>query len=321
MKITFRDILEARTNVGRVARKTPFAYAAELSERTGGEVYLKLESQQITGSFKLRGASNKISRLTEEERARGIVTASAGNHAQGVAYVSRALGVDALIVIPENAPQTKIKNTRRLGAQVMVKGKDYDDSARIAHELEKETGRIYVHAFEDPYIMAGQGTLGYEMMEAHPDLDIVLVPVGGGGLMTGVATAVHAMNPATRVIGIQPETSRPWYEAFKQKRFVDIEIGDSWADGLTGEASEAMVEDFIQIVDDMYALDEESIQRGIYYLADQEHLIVEGSGAVGISLLLDGKLDIRGKKVGIVVTGGNLDTAMLRTVLETYGEK
>lgn len=321
MKITFQDILKARIKVEQVVRRTPLEYSPKLSELTGGQIYLKLESLQKTGSFKLRGAANKISTLTQEERARGIITASAGNHAQGVAYVARELGVSAMIVIPENAPVTKIENTKRLGAQVVVRGKDYDDSERIAHQLEQETKRVYIHAFKDPYIMAGQGTVGYEMMEEQPELDLVLVPVGGGGLITGVATAVKAMNPAAKVVGIQPESSRPWYEAFRQKRYVPLEIGDSWADGLTGDISEDMIEDFNSLVDDMLCLDESSIRRGIYFMLDQHHMVVEGSGAVGVSVLLDGKLDVRGKKVGVVISGSNFDTQRIKTVIEEQGRK
>lgn len=318
-KINFNDILEAKKRVDKMVRKTPFEYSPVLSEQMEAEVYLKMECLQIAGSFKLRGASNKISLLTKEEKEKGIITASAGNHAQGVAYVARELGVNALIVIPENAPATKIENTKRFGAEVKVTGKDFDACEAAAHRLEKETGRTFVHAFDDADIMAGQGTLGFDMMEEHPDLDIVLVPVGGGGLITGIGTAVKAMNPKTKVIGIQPETSKPWCEAFKQKRYVATEIGDSLADGLPGDIIDPeMIEGFNAVVDDMIALDEEPIARAMYFMADKHQQIVEGAGAVGVAALLDGKLDVRGKKVGIVITGKNADTKTMEKVLGKY---
>lgn len=318
-KITFKDVLEAKKRVDGIIRKTPFEYSPVLSEKLGAEIYLKMESLQVGGSFKIRGAFNKISLLSDEELEKGIITASAGNHAQGVGYVARDKGVNALICIPENAPQTKIENTKRYGVEVMVAGKDFDACEAIAHEVEKETGRTFVHAFDDPDTMAGQGTIGIDMMEEQPDLDIVMVPVGGGGLMTGVGTAVKAMNPNVKVVGIQPETSKPWCEAFWQKKYVKCDIGDSLADGLTGEIIDhEMIEGFNAVVDEMIAIGEDSIAEGMFYMLDKHHQIVEGSGAAGIAALLEGKLDVKGKKVGIVVTGSGADMKTINEVIEKY---
>ncbi len=321
MSVQLKDILSAENRIEKYIRETPFVYSPVISEEKEAQIYLKLESCQATGSFKLRGATNKILQLTNEEKARGIITASAGNHAQGVAFIANKLGIDTVIVIPESAPMTKIENTRRYGVQVVVRGTDYDDSERIAHELEKESGRIYIHAFDDPMIIAGQGTVGLEMLQEISDLDMVLVPVGGGGLMTGVASAIKGVNPNISVVGIQPAVSKPWYEAFHQKKYVKESFGDSWADGLTGDISPAMINDFNAVVDEMLLVDEESIQQAIYYFIDKHHQIVEGSGAVGIAALLSDKLDIKGKKVGIVVTGSNFDTHRVKSIVNKYMEE
>ncbi len=318
MAIKLIDVMGAEKRISKYIQRTPMEYSPKLSAELDAEIYLKLECRQTTGSFKLRGAANKLLQLTEEEKAAGAVTASAGNHAQGVAYMSRELQLDTTIVIPESAPLTKIENTKRFGVNVVVQGKDYDDSERIAHELEKESGRTYVHAFDDPMIMAGQGTVGLEMLEDVSDLDVVIVPVGGGGLMTGVATAVKGINPAAKVVGVQPEVSKPWYEAFHQKKYVLEEFGDSWADGLTGDISPSMIDDFNAVVDDMVLVDEEAIQAAIYYMIDKHHQIVEGSGVAGIAALQSGKIDVKGKKVGIVVTGSNLDTKRVKIIVDKY---
>lgn len=318
MSISVVDVKEAAERVRKYVRKTPLDYSPALSEMFGAEVYLKLENLQKTGSFKLRGAANKLQLLSEEEKEAGAITASAGNHAQGVAFMAKELGVDTLIVIPESAPQTKIDNTKRYGVNVLVQGKDYDDSERIAHRIEKETGRTYIHAFDDPAIWAGQGTVALEVLDEMDDLDMIIVPVGGGGLMTGVGTAVKGVNPDIQVVGVQPEVSKLWYESFHQKRYVDEPYGDSWADGLTGEISESMVDGFIKVVDDMAIIDEESIKKAIYFMIEKHHLIVEGSGTAGIAAVMSGKIDIRGKKVAIILTGSNLDTKRVKTVLDEF---
>ncbi|WP_130863484.1 threonine ammonia-lyase [Bacilliculturomica massiliensis] len=318
-KITFNDILEAKKRVDGIIRKTPFEYSQDLSEMFDAEIYLKMEFQQRSGSFKLRGATNKISLLSETELEKGIIAASSGNHSQAVGYVAREMGIDALIVLPENAPVTKIERTKRYGAAVKVAGRDFDACEAVAHEIERETGRTFVHAFADPDTMAGQGTLGFDMMEEHPDLDMVLVPVGGGGLMTGVGTAVKAMNPNTRVIGIQTETSKPWVEAFRHKKYVKVSIEDSLADGLPGDIIEPeMIEGFNAVVDHMIAVDEEPIAEAIFFMLDKHHQVVEGSGVVGIAALLSGKLDVKGKKVGIALTGCSCDMKTLKEIINKY---
>lgn len=318
MNISLLDIIKAKEIMKSVAKETPFEFSPVLSESSKGEVFLKLENLQRTGSFKIRGAMNKISSLTKEEIKKGIVTASAGNHAQGVAYVSKMLGIHATIVIPESAPLTKIENTKRYGVEVVLKGKDYDDSERIAHEIEKDFGKTYVHAFNDPYIIAGQGTVGYEMLIEQPDLDMILVPAGGGGLISGIARAAKFINPSIKVIGIQPQTSPPWYAAHKNKKYVKVDMYDSLADGLTGDIYPDMVEDFNKYVDDVILVDEDAIGKALYWLIKHHHQIAEGSSVVGIAAILDKRINVEGKKVGVVVTGSNIDSEKIKHILNKY---
>ena len=315
MKIGLKDFFLAHKRMQGIVKRTPFDLSYFLSEFTGGEVYLKCENYQITGSFKLRGAVNKMSALTHEERVRGVVTASAGNHAQGVAYVARSLGIDAKVVIPENGSKTKIANCRRMGANVLIAGRDYDGSEVKAWEIAGEEGRTYVHAFDDPLIWAGQGTISLEMLQDVPDLDILLVPAGGGGLITGVALAAKEINPGIKVFAIQPETSTPWYTSFKNGVYTQVEMFDSLADGLTGDISPSMVPLFNQIVDDVFLVTEEEVAQGMLWLIREQQMLVEGSGAVGISLLLSKRLDVSNKKVGIVLSGRNVDTEVIKDIL------
>ena len=321
MTIGLKDIFLAHKRMQGIVKRTPFDLSPVLSELTGGEIYLKCENYQTTGSFKLRGAVNKMSALTDEEKRRGVVTASAGNHAQGVAYVARSLGIDAKVVIPENGSKTKIANCRRMGANVVIAGRDYDGSEVRAWEIAGEEDRTYVHAFDDPLIWAGQGTISLEMLQDVPDLDILLVPAGGGGLITGMALAAKEIHPKIKVFAIQPETSIPWYTSFKNGVYTPVEMFDSLADGLTGDISPSMVPLFNQIIDDVFLVTEEEVAMGMYWLIHEQQMLVEGSGAVGVSLLLSKKealFDVTDKKVGIVLTGRNVDTEVIKDLLNRY---
>ena len=318
MNFALKDILEAHCRIRDSVKRTPFDYSPLLSEMTGGEVYLKCENLQTTGSFKLRGALSKMLTLTDEEKARGVVTASAGNHAQGVAYVARKFGIHAKIVIPENGSKTKIESTRRMGAEVVIAGRDYDGSEENAWQISKTENRTYIHAFDDPYIWAGQGTVALEMMQDVPNLDIILVPAGGGGLFRGVATAAKGMNPNIKIYGIQPETSTPWYTSFKNDMYTQVKMFDSLADGLTGDISPSMVDETIQLADDMLLVTEKDIAAGMYWLVKEQHMLVEGSGAVGVSLLMSKKISVKGKKVGVILTGSNVDVQVITDILNQF---
>ena len=315
MEITLEHIIEASKRIKGIVKQTPFDYSTPLSDFSGAKFYLKYENLQAVGSFKIRGATNKIKSLTETEKKKGVITASAGNHAQGVAYISRIVGVDAMIVVPENAPLTKIENTKRMGANVVIAGKDYDESESIAYKLEKETGRVFVSAFNDPYVVAGGGTLGLEMLLEQPGLDMLIVPAGGGGLILGVATAAKLISPRIKVIGVQPENSPPWYEAKKQNKYVKVEIFDTLADGLAGDIAADMVEDFNNVVDDVVTVSEKNIAQGIRWMLDKHHTVTEGSAVVGISAVLDRIIDVKGMRVGSIITGCNIDTVKLLEIL------
>lgn len=319
LSVSFFDVVKAHKHLSGQIVQTPLIQSAALSSLSGADVWMKLESQQKTGSFKVRGAWNKIASLTEEELAHGVITASAGNHAQGVAYAASQKGVSALIVVPKTAPETKKAGIRRYGAELVVHGDSYDEAESYAYLLAKETGRTFVHAFEDNEIIAGQGTVGLEAMLEEPDFDAILVPAGGGGLICGVALAAKAINPAVRVIGIQTHASPPWYYSFREKKLADVEYSDSLADGLHGGISQGNLDLALAIVDDFLLVEEEHVASAMYWMAKEHHLMVEGSGAVGIAALMQGVVpDLAGQKVLCIVSGSNVDASKLAGIIGRY---
>ncbi|HUS78748.1 MAG TPA: threonine/serine dehydratase [Patescibacteria group bacterium] len=313
-----RDIYLARGRIGKLVRRTPTEAAPFLGEICGGEVWLKLENQQITGSFKARGAFNKILKLTEEEKGRGIVTASAGNHAQGVGRAAQMLGIKATIVVPGNTPMVKRRAIERYGVELIVHGDEYMEAERRAREMEAEEGMTFVSAYNDVDVAVGQGTLGLEMIEDQPELDVILVPVGGGGMISGVACAVKGVNGAVEVIGVQSIASPVMYESIKQGHIVDIPLDDSVAEGLHGGIEEGSMtfELCRQLVDSFILVQEETILRAMGLLLSEQHQVVEGAGAVGVAAILENPERFRGRKVGIVISGGNVEAELLREALE-----
>ncbi|MBY0054715.1 threonine/serine dehydratase [Brevibacillus agri] len=319
LTVSFLDIVKAHKKLQGQVLHTPLISSAALSALAGADVWLKLECQQKTGSFKVRGALNKIASLTAEELARGVITASAGNHAQGVAYAAALRGVSALIVVPSTAPETKKAGIRRYGAELVEHGNSYDEAESYAYELAKATGRTFVHAFEDDHIIAGQGTAGLEAMLAEPDFDAILVPAGGGGLICGVALAAKAINPQVQVIGVQTHASPPWYYSFREKRLADVVYSDSLADGLHGGISQGNLDLALEIVDDFVLVEEEHVAQAMYWLAKEHHLMVEGSGVVGVAALMQGVVgELAGKKVLTIVSGSNVDAAKLAGIVARY---
>jgi len=313
--MTLRDVYEAKKRIEGWALRTPLAYSYHLSDLCGGDVWLKLENLQPVGSFKIRGAMNKLLLLTEEEKARGVVTASSGNHAQGVGYAARELGVQATIVVPGNTPDVKLGAIRRYGVDLIVHGEEYMDAERLAQELEKEKGMTFVSGYNDPDIIAGQGTVGLEMLEDRPDLDLLLVPVGGGGLISGVTTVFKAATDA-EVLGVQSVASPVMAESVRQGRIVDMELGDSVAEGLHGGIEEGSITfDFCRrLVDDFILVQEATILDAMRLILTEERQVVEGSAAVGVAAMMEDPDRFRGRKVGVVITGGNVDKALLREV-------
>jgi threonine dehydratase len=308
LTVTFQDIIAARKRLrGRII-ETPLIQSMQLSKEFGADVWFKMESLQKTGSFKVRGALNKIDSLTEEEKNRGIITASAGNHAQGVAYAASLMEISAKIIVPNTTPETKRAGIKRYGAELIVHGDSFDEAEEYAFQLADETGRVFVNAFEDDHIIAGQGTSALEALLEEPDFDAIVVPAGGGGLMCGVALAAKGINPNMKVYGVQTHASPPWYYSFKAGKLVDVDYAPSVAEGLHGGIAQGNLDLAKNIVDDIVLVEEVSVKRDMVWMAKEHHFLIEGSGAVGITALHDGLLpQLKGKKVLIMVTGSNVD--------------
>ncbi|MFB6108001.1 MAG: threonine ammonia-lyase [Haloplanus sp.] len=315
--LSFDDVVDARDRVSEVARRTPLEYSHAFSEMTGAEVHLKLENFQRTGAFKIRGAMNRIATLSEEARAAGVVTASAGNHAQGVALAATRAGVDAKIVMPEHAPVSKVKATERYGAEAVLYGADYSEAQAEAHRIEREEGRTYVHAFDDEMVMAGQGTIGLEIVEDCPEVETVIVPIGGGGLISGIATAVKAQVPDARVVGVQAEGASSAAESLQKGEIYERDSVDTIADGIaTRRIGDLTFEVIKERVDDVVTVDDESIAIALTYLLERHKALAEGAGAISIAALLSGAVDYeQGEVVVPAICGGNIDLNVLTTVV------
>ena len=315
--IRIGDVYAARRRMGRWVRHTPFERSALLGDLIGGEVWLKLENRQLTGSFKIRGASNRIALLSEDERRRGVVAASSGNHAQGVAYAARELGVKAAIVVPSNTPNVKRDAIRTLGANLTVHGEEYMEAERLAQKMSAERGMPFLSPYNDVDLIAGQGTVGLEMVEDGPELDAVLVPVSGGGLISGVATVIKSALKA-EVIGIQTEASPVMHASIKAGRIVDIPMYDTVAEGLHGGIEQCSVTFPIcqRLVDDWIDVKEATIFEALRLMLVRHHEVIEGSGAVGIAALMENPKRFEGKSIGVVISGGNIDEELLRRLVQ-----
>jgi threonine dehydratase len=306
--VNLQTIFAARSRVAPFVRHTPLEFSRELG------AHLKLENLQRTGSFKLRGALNRVLALTEEEKRRGVVAASAGNHAQGVAFGCARVGVSALVVMPEATPRTKVEATRSYGIEIKLFGATYDDAEAKARRIERESGRVFISPYNDPLIIAGQGTVALEILEDLPDVAQVLVPVGSGGLISGVGVTLKAVNPAIRVIGVTSRATPAMFNQLKGERLPQL---PTIAEGLSGEVEPgALTLDIVpQVTDDVLLVEEEDICAAIAWLVEAHHLIAEGSGAVGIATLRkQPDLASAGPTV-VIVTGGNLDIEELRRLI------
>ena len=315
--LSLAAIRAARDRIADVARVTPVRYSHTFSERTGASVSLKLENVQRTGAFKIRGALNRIATLSDAEQAAGVVTASAGNHAQGVALAATRAGVDATIVMPEHAPISKVKATRGYGARVVLDGVDYEEAQARAHEIEREAGRTYVHAFDDEMVMAGQGTIGLEILEQQPDVETVVVPIGGGGLISGIATAITSQQPDVRVIGVQAEGASSVIDSLEAGEIRSRDSVDTVADGIaTRSVGEQPFEIIQERVDEVVTVSDEEIARALTLLLERSKTVVEGAGAVALSALLEDRFDYEEDEVIVpALCGGNIDMNVLTTVI------
>lgn len=313
--VTLDDIESARAVLAGVSITTPMEESRWLSALVGGPVWLKCENLQRTGSFKARGAYVRISRLTPEERARGVVAASAGNHAQGVALAAQLLGIHSTVFMPEGAPIPKEKATRGYGAEVVFEGRYLEDSLRAAAQHAEETGAVLIHPFDHADIVAGQGTCGLEMVEQAPDMRTVLVPTGGGGLLAGIAIAVKALLPGVRVVGVQAKGAAAYPDSLRQGRPVALSSMNTMADGiavgLPGEITFAAVRDY---VDDIITVSEESMSRALLALVERAKMVVEPAGAAAVAALLDQPTAFETPVVA-VLSGGNIDPLLLGKVI------
>ncbi len=316
--VTLEDVLTARERIGPYVQRTPCAPAhAALSERLGCELFFKLENLQRTGSFKERGAANRLRLLSESERRRGVVTASAGNHAQGVACHARRMGVSATIVMPEGTPLVKIEATRAFGARVLLTGANYDEAWAYAMRVAEREERVLIHPFDDPAVVAGQGTVGLELLEQVPDLDAVVLGVGGGGLLAGVALVFEARRPGASVYGVEPASLPSMREALSEGRPVEVPPSSSIAEGIAvRRVGDCPFEVARGRVEEVVTVDDEEIAEAILVLLEQEKTVAEGAGAAPLAALLHGRLPVRGKKVAVVVSGGNIDVHLVSRILE-----
>jgi threonine dehydratase len=312
MTLYASEILKARKNLEGVIYRTPLTYSKKLSEISGAEVYLKWENLQKTGSFKLRGAYNKISSLTPEEHSKGVITASAGNHALAVALVAELMNLKAVVVVPENAPKIKVEQCRALGAEVVLKGANYDESVIYCKTMVSETGATYIPSFEDYNVIAGQGTIGCEILEEMPDTNVILVPVGGGGLISGIALWAKTVNPNIRVVGVQSTAAYTMHECFEAEKIVEVPVPPTMADGLSGGISQMTLDLTLKYVDEMVLAKEEELKKAILWVLKNERQVVEGAGVVGPGAILQGKIRLEpNEKVVVVISGGNIDMELL----------
>lgn len=316
--LNLEKVKQAHACLKPIVTDTPYSYAPHLSAVSGSDVYLKKENLQITGSFKIRGAFNRINALSPEEKSRGVVAASAGNHAQGVAFAAAHFGIRAVIVMPDSTPMTKISGVEHYGAEVVLEGNNYDEAYAYAMRYCETNEMVFVHPFADEDVMAGQGTIALDILACDDKLDAVLVPVGGGGLISGIATAIKATDPSIEVIGVSAAGAPAMKNSFDAKHPVDSTGVRTIADGIAvRDTSPVTLEHILKNVDRMVAVDDEEIASAMLFLLEKQKLVVEGAGAVGVAVLLHRKLPhLEGRRVAVVLSGGNVDVTLLSVVIE-----
>ena len=316
--LDLKSIEKAYERVSDVVHRTPFSYAPILSQLCGYEVYLKKENLQRTGAFKLRGAFNKIASLIEAGDRGGVVAASAGNHAQGVAFSAKHFGIEATIIMPESTPLTKVMGVKEFGANVILHGSNYDEAYAYAVTYGKENNYSFVHPFTDDEVMSGQGTVTLEMFDEIANLDALVVPVGGGGLISGMSVASKALNPECKIIGISSAGAPAMKNSYDAKTALDTLSVRTIADGIAvRDTSPITLEYILNNVDVFETVGEDEIASAILFLLEKQKVLVEGAGAVGVAALLHGKLDLpKGSKIGVVLSGGNIDVTMLSLIIE-----
>jgi threonine dehydratase len=315
VSITLQDVEAAAKAIAGSVVETPCLHSRTLSEITGAQIYLKFENHQFTAAFKERGALNKLLSLTAEQRARGVIAASAGNHAQGVAYHARRLGIPSVIVMPRYTPGVKVRHTRAFGAEVVLHGEVFDEARAHAFELAEQRGLTMVHPYDDEKVIAGQGTIALEMLAAHPALDVLVVPIGGGGLISGIAVAAKSLKPQIEVIGVQTQRFPSMYCALKgtEPQFGATTIADGIAVKQPGALTLPIVRERVSQV---LLVDEGDLEQAVVLLLEIEKTVAEGAGAAGLAAVLRHRERFQGRRVGLVLCGGNIDPLMLADIIE-----
>lgn len=315
--VSYGDIIEAMEVVREIAKRTPVEHSRTFSSISGNNVFLKLENLQTTGSFKIRGAYNRIYHLNDDEKRRGVVASSAGNHAQGVAYAARMMGVDSTIFMPVFTPPSKIVATRNYGARVILSGESYDEAFKNAIEYTEKNGKTFIHPFNDPYVIAGQGTIGMEIYEQLPDVDAVVVPIGGGGLISGIAIAIKHLKKDVKIIGVEAEGAQSMKMSVEKNEIVPLVNLNTIADGIAVKIPGPLTFELVKIyVDRLVTVTDEEISRAMYMLLTRNKLIAEPAGAVSLAAVLSKKIGIQGKNVVALISGGNVDYGLLGQVIE-----
>lgn len=319
MSVTLRDVFHARKRMAGVAVRTPLISSPGLSDRTGAAVFLKLENVQRTGAFKIRGAANKLQSLTPEERKRGVITVSSGNHGRAVAYVARELGIAATVCMSTHVPTNKVEAIRRLDAEVIVHGESYDEAERRATTLERERGLTMISPFDDPYIIAGQGTIGLEILEDLPEVHTAVVPLSGGGLLSGIALTLKAADPSIHTVGVSMDRAPVMYHSLRAGHPIEMEEEETLADALAGgigldnRYTFRMIREY---VDETLLVTEKEIAGAMAFALEEHHQVVEGGGAVALAALMHGKVKDVGENVVVVISGGNVDLPLLLEIAQ-----
>lgn len=317
MDLPLKEIELAAQRLASTIHKTKLERSTTFSEMTGGEIYLKFENQQKTGSFKIRGASNKIASLVEKGEIKAAVASSAGNHAQGTAYASKVHGIPAVICMPKSTPIAKVEATKGYGAKVVLHGDCYDDAYKKALEIVENEGATLIHPFDDLEVMAGQGTIGIEILKDLPTVDTIIVPAGGGGLLAGVAACIKQINPRVRVIGVQAEGAPAIARSFKEKKHCSTEKSLTIADGISVKCpGEKTIELINKYADDVVTVSDAEISSAILYLIERTKQVVEPAGATTLAAVLSGKIDVKGQKTVCVLSGGNIDVSFIARIIE-----
>ncbi|MFX0136266.1 MAG: threonine ammonia-lyase [Candidatus Hodarchaeota archaeon] len=315
-EINLTSVINAQRTLKGIIKRTPLNHSATFSKMIGCEVYCKYENLQKAGSFKIRGAYNKIANLKEHNRKKGVIAVSTGNHAQGVALAATLHQIPATIVMPKGAPIPKIQATKDYGGEIVIHGEGFEEAYNKAKELERSRDLTLIHAFDDPFVVAGQGTIGLEILEDLPEVDVILCPIGGGGLISGIATVIKAKNPNTRIIGVQTKKMDSTYRSFKAGSLISTERGYTIADGIAIKSPSAFTFSMIKaLVDDIVVVDEEEIARAILLLLERCKAAVEGAGAVSLAALLHRNVVHHGDKVVLILSGGNIDITMVSKII------